>query len=149
MGWTKNLLVGLAEWLAAGNVGTWPGLGGTYDPAATVPVISVRALPDRPDRAIAITLYSVADGDDAGLADVLTALQVRARGTTDPTVVDDVADAVFDRIHGLSMVTLGGVHVTLIRRQSGALLGPDESGRWERTDNYYLHAARPNTYRTD
>lgn len=148
MGWSTNFLTGLAEYLAAGNVGTWTPVG-VFDPAATVPPISLRALPDAPDRAIAVTTYPIAEGDDAGLADVLTGLQVRTRGTTDPTTVDDVADAVFDRIHGASMLTLGGVHVTLIRRQSGALLGPDDSGRFERTDNYYVHAARPTGHRPD
>lgn len=148
MGWTTNLLTGLAEYLAAGDAGTWDP-DDVFDPAATVPPISLRALPDAPDRAIAMATYPVADGDDAGLADVLTAVQIRTRGTTDPTTVDDVADAVFDRIHGAEHLVLGGVHVTLIWRQSGAIVGPDESGRFERTDNYYLHAARANAHRPD
>ena len=93
------------------------------------------------------------DADDAGLADVTALVQIRTRGTTDPRDVDDLADAVFDELHGAYGLMLGTaprlVHTSLIRRRSSALLGPDQLGRHERTDNYYVTASRPNVYRPD
>lgn len=147
-GWTTTLLEGLAAHIAGAGIAEWTP-GGTYDPDQAGAVVALRALPDGPDRAIALATYPVADGDDAGLADTITAVQVRTRGTQDPRTVDDLADAVFDLVHGAAMLTLGTVHTSLIRRQSGGLIGPDERGRHERTDNYYVYAARPNAHRTD
>lgn len=148
MGWTVDLLEGLAEHLAAADVAEW-NPDGTYDPDTAAAVITMRALPAAPDRALALALYGDTDTDDAGLSDVTALVQVRTRGTTDPRVVDDLSDAVFDLVHGATMLTLGPVHTTLIRRRSNALLGPDEHGRHERTDNYYVMAARPNAHRPD
>lgn len=147
-GWTTSLLEGLAVRLDGAGIADWDPAG-AYPQASTGRVITLRSLPPAPDRAAALAMYPLGDGDDAGLADVLVAVQVRTRGTSDPREMDDFADAIFEELHGASMLTLGGVHVSLIRRQSGALLPPDESGRHQRTDNYYLNAARPNAYRLD
>lgn len=152
MGWTVNLLEGLAAHIAGNGIAAWDPEG-VYDPDSAEAVITMRALPDRPDRALALALYGDTDTDDVGLADVTPAVQIRTRGTTDPRVVDDLADAVWQLLHGATMLTLGSgitaVHTTLIHRRSGALLGPDASGRHERTDNYYIDAARPNAHRPD
>lgn len=152
MGFTVDLVTGLAERIAAAGIAQW-NPAGVYAATLTTPVITQRALPDRPDRAIAITAYNDTDTDDAGLSDVTALVQFRTRGTTDPRSVDDLADAVFDDLHGAWGLTLGtgpaAVHTSLIRRRSAALLGPDKHGRHERTDNYYVIASRPNAYRPD
>lgn len=152
MAWTTRLLDGMAAYLAAGGAGTWDP-GGVFDPDATVPVITRRSLPARPDRAIALAVYVDVDAEDADLNDVIAGVQVRSRGTTDPDDVEDVADAVWQLLHGARMLTLGAgaeaVHTTLIRRQSSARLGVDELGRFERSCNYYVYAARPSPWRPD
>ncbi|MFC4912590.1 minor capsid protein [Actinomadura gamaensis] len=152
MAWTNDLLAGLAAHLAAAGIGQWKPVG-TYDPASAVPAITLRTLPDRPDRAIALDLFADVDADDAGLADVLAAVQIQTRGTRDPSDVDDLADAIWDRLHGAQMLTLdtgpAAVHTTLIRRRSSDRLGADEHGRYLRSCNYYVNAARPNAYRPD
>lgn len=151
-GWTTRLLTGLAEHLAAAGIADWDP-NGTYPAAPPRPVIVFRALPDKPDRVIALAMYGDVDLDDAGLNDVVAAVQVRTRGTTDPRDADDIADAVWELLHGAEMLRLGTgpdtVATTLIRRRSSALLGQDAAGRWERTDNYYVAAARPNAHRPD
>lgn len=148
MGWTVDLLTGLAEHLAANDVGLWQP-DTPYDPAGTVPAIVLRSLPDAPGRAIALSAYGDADRENAGLNDVTQAVQIRSRGTTDPSDVEQIADAVWDLLHGAEMLTLGAVRTVKIYRRSTALLGTDTAGRWERTCNYYVMAARPNAHRPD
>lgn len=151
MAWTKNLLTGLAVHLAANGVATW------YDddpfPAAPpLPPVALRSLPDKPDRAYSLDAYTEVDLEDAGLSDVTTAVQLQSRGT-DPDDCDDVADAVWNVLHGARMLTLGSgltaVHISLIYRRSTARLGIDDHGRYERSCNYYILASRPNVNRPD
>lgn len=151
MGWTNNLLAGLAADLDSAGIADWDPTG-PYSPTAAAPVITLRSLPDRPDRAIALSVYTDIDTDDAGLGDVLVAVQARIRDRS-ASAVDDLADLIWDRWHGLAGLVVGSgetaVHTVLIRRRSSALLGVDGSRRWERADNYYIAATRPNTNRPD
>lgn len=151
MGWTDDLLTGVAEHLAAHGVARWQP-SGAYDPAG-LPPITLRALPDQPDLAIALGDYTEVDTEDAGLSDVTVGVQIRSRGTADPATVEGLADQVWELLHGARMVALGSaprlVHTSLIYRRSTALLGTDRTGRFERACNYYVTASRPNVHRPD
>lgn len=146
MGWTEDALAGLAQLIENGGVGTWQATG-KY-PAGSANPIFIKAAPAMPDSIITLTPYVVSD--DGTLNDSVLGVQIRFRGTTDPRAVEDVADAVFDRLHGAGSVALSPtawlVHAA---RMSGTPLGPDGNGRHERTDNYYLTVNRPSLYRTE
>jgi len=151
VGWTTDLLTGLAEHLAAHGAGTWRPDGTPYSPAETAIVLG--AMPPAPDRVIALRTYTVdwsgfGEADDDGRIDVTTGLQVRTRGGRDPREALDLADAVRDAIDGLAAVRLGAVWVSQIVRRSGeeltAMTSIDrQADRVERVDNYYVQASRP------
>jgi Bacteriophage minor capsid protein len=150
--WTEDLLTGLAEFLAAHGVASWYPTG-AFPASPPHPPVALRTLPNAPDRAYSLDAYTEVDTEDAGLSDVTTAVQLQSRGTKDPSDVDDVADAVWEVLHGARMLTLGSgaaaVHVSLIYRRSTARLGVDDHGRYERSCNYYVLASRPNVNRPD
>lgn len=150
-GWTTRLLVGLAEHLADAAIVRWQPTG-AYTPAGLPPVY-LRALGDAPDLAVALAAYGDPELEDAGLSDVVQPVQIRTRGTRDPVSADNLADQIWQEIHGAEMLTLGTgeatVATTLIRRRSTAVLGVDARGRYERVDNYYIQASRPNRHRPD
>lgn len=151
MGWTRNLLVGVAEELAARGIARWQPTG-AY-PLAGLPPVFLRTLPDDPDAAVALAAYGDPDAEGAGgLSDVVQAVQIRTRAAT-PDAVDDLADQIWDELHGAEMLRLGTgpaqIATTLIYRRSTALLGADPRGRYERTCNYYIQASRPTANRPD
>jgi Bacteriophage minor capsid protein len=144
-GWTTNLLTGLAEHLQANGIGTWR-TNGVYTPNETG--ILIRAIPQSPDKIITIAAYPVDHGYE-GVADITTGVQLRLRGTTDPRVCDDLADAIHDLLDSATNLTLGGVRVVQALRRSYSSLGQDANQRWERSENYYLDAMRPTQNRRD
>ena len=145
-GWTTTLLTGFAEYLAAAGVGTWHA-----DPAdpytAGETAIVLGAMPPEPERCIVLASYPVSE--DIAQADVTVGVQVRTRGGSDPRDVGDLDDAVFDVLHGATALELGGVLVVQAYRRSSASLGQarDQTGRWERSSNYYFDAMRPTAAR--
>lgn len=145
-GWTSRLLTGLAEHLAAAGIGVWRPDGPPYT-ADEIGIVT-RAIPTSPDRIITLAPYAVGTALP-GMADHTQGVQVRCRGTQDPRVVEDIADAVFDRLDGVTRLTLGGIPVVQIYRQSYTSLGQDQNGRWESSSNYYVEAMRPTSNRTD
>ncbi|WP_433426349.1 minor capsid protein (plasmid) [Microtetraspora malaysiensis] len=144
--WTRDLLTGFAVLLAEHDVGTWIPSGKYGEDQIA---ITIGGLPAKPDTAITLAVYGVGQaGDDVEQADSSVQLQARMRAKTDPRVVDDLADGVFDVIHGLASVRLStGVLVLLARRTLVAPLGRDTSGRWERADSYDLMVHRPSPNR--
>lgn len=144
-GWTSRLLTGLAEHLAAAGVGTWRATG-AYTAGETG--IVIRAIPQAPDRIITLAAYPIGSARQ-GLADHDAAVQIRVRGTADPRVCDDLADTVYELLDGARRLTLGGIPIVLVWRQSYTSLGQDTAGRWERSENYYLQAMRPTSNNTD
>ncbi|MEV0821954.1 minor capsid protein [Nonomuraea rubra] len=145
-GWTRDLLTGFAVLLGEASVATW-NPNGIYTDNQTA--LTIGGLPAKPDTAIALAVYGVGQaGDDVEQPDSAVQMQARFRAKTDPRVVDDLADGVFDAIHGLANVTLStGVHVLLARRTLVAPLGRDSSGRWERADSFDLMVHRPSPHR--
>lgn len=145
MGFSDDLLSGVAAHLAAGGIGTWKP-SGAYLPTDLNPIF-VTAVPATPDRVIVLTPYTVSD--DASMSDSVQGMQVRLRGTKDPRTVQDIDDRIFDRLHGAHGVTLpGGMRLVMCERRSGTPLGTDGNGRHERTSNYHLTVHRPSAHRT-
>lgn len=145
-GWTTQLLNGLAEHLAAADIGSWrPDAGDVFEPGDTA--IVIRDIPAQPDRLITLAAYPVSGMP--GLADVTVGVQVRLRAGRNPSACDDLADAIYELLDGAHSLRLRGVAVVQIRRQSYTSLGADSGGRWERSENYYIDAMRPTANNTD
>jgi hypothetical protein len=145
MGYTTDLLTGIAELLDAAGAGTWNPTG-VY--AADDTGITLTVIPAQPERIVCLTAYPV-DDSEPGSTDVVTGVQVRFRAGRDPRDVEDMADAVYDQLQGLAQQRIGGVPVAQMWRQSSALWGADSNGRWERSDNYYVQASRATAHNTD
>lgn len=144
MGHTSDLLSGIAEYLGTQGVGTWRATG-VYSAGETGIVLGL--LPQSPDAVISLAGYSVSD--DATLSDSVMGVQVRTRTAgLDPRPTADLADAIFVALQGLGDVTLGGVRIQMIARQSWTQLGADSSQRQQRSDNYYVTTHYPSTHRT-
>lgn len=146
MGFSTDLLTGLAQLLEDKSIGAWRPDGTPYA-AGETPII-LGDVPQAPDRVITLTAYVV--DDDPSLSDSVLGVQARYRTTgREQRATDDLADDVFDAWHGLHDVVLStGVHVVELLRRSGAPLGKDASNRWSRSDNYYATVHRPSANRT-
>ena len=144
-GFESDLLTGVAQLLAAANLGTWRD-SGIYTAAETGIVFDV--IPVSPDNIVTLTDYAVSD--DPTLSDSVIGVQVRTRlGGQDPRPVKDLDGAIFNVLHGLESVTLtGGVHIVSMVRRSGASLGQDANNRWMRSSNYYATVWRPSGNRS-
>ncbi|NUT31529.1 MAG: hypothetical protein HOV79_00490 [Hamadaea sp.] len=142
----------MAQHLETGGAGSWDPTGADY-PDDVVAITLRDILPGPPDRLITLADYPVVDVP--GVADVTQGVQLRFRGTTDPQVCTDIADACYELLHGLGRVSVGGpitwgvVQVVQVYRQSYTSLGRDDNGRWEQSHNYYVEAMRPNTNNPD
>lgn len=147
MGFDSDFIKGWGRYLNAATPAEF-----AYSEAAayapTVTAITLGALPQNPDRAVALATYPVTD--DPSLSDSIIGLQVLTRAPgPDPTAVADIRDAFFDVLHGLTDIDLPtGIHVVQCLHQSGGLLGRDEQQRWTRSDNYYVTVWRPSPNRT-
>jgi len=147
MGFTVNLLTGIAELLNTENVGRWIPQGAGQSFAATDTAIAIDSLGASPDKGIALTLYDV---EHTGGTGSVQGLQCRVRGNPkDRTAAKDILDRIFDTLHDLEHTTIGGVPVVRIWWQSGANLGPDSLNRPEHTANYYIELIRSGTHRSD
>jgi hypothetical protein len=151
MSWTSDLLVGIAERLAAQGVGTW-NPNGVYTSGQTGIYIAVMPPGDASnsawDRAIVLTDYDPNGSNSSG--DVAPRVQVRCRGLrNDPFSAIDLAAAVRDAIDGLEHVTFGSVEVSGINHISGVPMGIDGNHRHERSDNYDIQARRVTALRTE
>lgn len=141
MGWSSDLATGLAAHLDAGGVGTYEP-SGAYDPAMADPAITFQSLPDLPGgKAIALSFFF----PNGGTGGVTAVAQLHFRGDEDPLSPDEIADAAWTLLDNAEHLTLGGIHVALMYRQTSAPLGLDDSGRWTRADTYHLIADRPST----
>lgn len=93
-----------------------------------------------------VTLNTYPVSDDPSLSDSQIGLQVTIR-SADMMKVKDIADDVFNRLHGRQAGMLGNVRLVQAFRRSGADLGQDGSERYGRSENYYLTVHRPSTNR--
>lgn len=139
MSYETDIATALAELLAAKGVGVWRP-DGAY-PDGTTPAIYMGLVPEVARPVITITTYPV----EATLNpnDSVLGVQVRTRAPgRDPRPTTDLDGRIFDILHGMTNVPLGGWRVTKILFQSGAIMGQDDSERWSRTANYYLTGPR-------
>ncbi|MEU4332330.1 minor capsid protein [Nonomuraea dietziae] len=142
MSWTTDILTAIAEHLHAQGVAVWKPAGGYI---STDTAITFGRLPSTPDRAIALAAYGVDQfADDPVNTDGTQGVQLRLRGTTDPRVVDDIADRAFDALQGWQNPAAG---ILLCTRRINAPMGVDGNQRWERADSYHLLVHRPTTLR--
>lgn len=144
-GFQTDLLEGVAQHLAGLGIATWDPAG-VYTSAQTGIVLAT--VPASPDRIITLSGYGIADSPN--LSDSLAGLQVRTRWDGgDPRPVDDLADRIFDELHGLTGLLLPtGVQLVLCLRTSWTSMGQDANRRWSRSDNYSVTAHRPSPHRT-
>lgn len=145
MGWTNNLLRGIAQHLHDAGVGV-------YKPndayAAGDIAIVIGDVPPAPDKVIVLQDYTP-DGQNQG-GDVAEQVQARCRGDkNDPGSVKDIRDGVRDALDGLAWVHLGGVAVQQIFLSSGTTLGKDGNDRTETTSNFTVQARRTTPLRTE
>lgn len=145
-GFQSNLLTGLAVYLAAAGIEATYTTSGVYTALQTGIVLG--NIPQSPDRIITLTAYGV--GDSPNLSDSVLGVQIRCRcGGADKRPSDDLADAIFNLLHGATHLTLStGVTVVQCLRQSHATLGQDSNSRWSNVSNYYATTHRPSTNRT-
>ncbi len=146
MGWTTDLLTGLAVYLDAQDVATWRADGSAYTAGETG--IVLRDIPDSPNRLITITTYPLEHL--RGMQDLLIGVQIRVRGLPrQPADCDDLADRIFEELDSIGHTRWGGVEIVDCYRQSHASLGADGQHRWSRSENYYVDAMRATAFNTD
>lgn len=142
MSFDTDLVKGLGQLLHAEAVGTW---SASTALAEGVTGVVAGAMPQQPSKLIALTLYPVAD--DPALSDSTIGCQFMFRGDGNTTTVADMAEAVFNVLHGLTHMVVGSpgsqVHINQMYRKSFADLGPDQNGRYERSENYWIEVNRP------
>lgn len=145
MGWTTDLLEGVAELLATAGVGQWRPDGPPYDQGETAIVIG--AMPPDPARIILLAAYPVED--NIALAHATVGLQVRTRAGPDPRDVQDLDDEVYEQLQGLTQTTFGTCHVKQMWRRSATSLGQARDGtdRWEQSSNFYAEATHATVHR--
>jgi len=115
--------------------------------------ITIQAVPDQPDGVIALSAYSVTD--DPTLSDSVFGLQARVRrGGANPTPTNDLADELFDLLHGLADFELpavdgwAGVWVVSCERRSQVSGGQDRNNRWSDIQNFHVTIHAPSANRT-
>lgn len=142
MGFTRDLLEGLAQLLDSATVAVWKPTGAYTEDQVGI----VIGVPTQSPRSL-VALAAYGNVDDASLSDSTVQVQMRLRSAgADPGPADDLADEIFDALQGLR-ATLNGIAVVYAKRVSTYPLGLDGNGRQERTDNYDLTVHRPSTHR--
>ena len=144
MGWTSDLARGFAELLDGEGVGV-------YSPDAPIPpgavAIALTVEPTWVDRAVTLTPYTV---EDALTGATVQGLQAICRGEPgDPFGADDLADAVYQVLHGRHRFTVGGVRVQNMWRQSYAQLGRDDNDRQRSSSNFHMNLSHHTPHTTD
>lgn len=144
MSFTKDLIVGFGQLLAASNIGVaWPASSAS---GADVPIFAM-VVPQSPDRVL--TLSPVVVSNSPTLSEARMRLQVRSRSVgEDVSDVWALDDAVADVLVGNYPLTLStGVYVETVSRAGGGSLGQDANLRWLWSSNYDLAVYAPGTHR--
>lgn len=137
MATTTDLLTGLAQYLDNAGVGVWSPTGNF---TAGDTAITHKVMPSAPDTVIVLSPYTVENGPQG---DTTQGVQIRTRAPGMPTAVDDLDDEIYQLLHHLEGLNLGGVRVGMVWRQSHGPLGRDENNRWNATANYWLIITKP------
>jgi hypothetical protein len=127
-----------ATWLAQHGHGAYSTDGGD---------IFIEAMPTGPDEAIAVTEYPGGEPDSRIPFDEAK-VQIRCRGTADPSVSRTKANAIYADLQGLTRATLpGGTRLMLAVATPPAPMGRDQNGRYEYVVNVRAQIGRPTTHR--
>ena len=141
-GFTTRMLEGLATRLGDAGIGRWiPDPDTPYE--ATDIAIVTNGLPITPDQSISLTAYLTVEQASNAISDMR--VQIRFRGSPRaPNASNDLADAVFDNLHGARYVDLntGQPGFRQVKRVSSLPMGEDMNGRAERVDNYEFSGVR-------
>lgn len=140
-GWTRDLLVGLAQDIAAAGVGVYRPAGG-YVPSDTAVVFG--DLPTAPDRCIGLTAYASLDEVAVNLSSVRVQFYLRGAAGNSMDVVD-LNDDLFAALQGLGGRQYGAAYLVDARRVSAVPMGVDGSRRSEISANYELDVNTPAT----
>ena len=99
--------------------------------------------------AIGVSFYDVTPPE--GTTDTVQGIQLHVRhdATNDRRQTLRLADTVFLTLHGQNTTTWDGLPIHYVWRNSSADLGPDDSGRVVRSDNYYIRLSRVGPHITD
>lgn len=143
MSFTADLFDGMAAVIDSVSAATYRATG-TYQ-FGEIPILH-KTVPEKPDQCLALTFYSVADGEELDV-DVV-GMQLRTRSAVGSPDCDSLLDDIFAALHGATRLEVNGIHVNLIERNSSLLLGLDQNQRHERSDNYYLTLQRPTQHRS-
>jgi hypothetical protein len=138
---SRDLLTGIAQMIEDTSIGVFNPTG-VY--GATDTAIIFKNMPSKPDRVITLTAVPLTDMTMIPVGKML--VQVRTRGLpNNPLDVDDLGDAIFDLLHGLTNVTMGSTHIIQCLRNSSVPMGVDNSQRFERVDHFYIDMDYPGT----
>lgn len=141
MSTTRDLLTGLAQIINDSNIATYKA-DGVY--TATDTGVVFMTVPSTPDRVVMLWAVPLTDSVMVPMGKVL--IQVRVRGLPNqPLDTEDLGDAVFDLLHGITRHPLGSVNIIQILRNSSIPNGQDNSKRFERIDHFYVDLDYPAT----
>jgi hypothetical protein len=142
MGFTSDLLAGVAQLLDADGVAVWNPTG-----AYTNSEIGIVVGPPSQSPPSLVALMTYNNADDPAASDSSVFLQVRSRAPDDDfRKASDLDDAAFNSLQGLRS-TVNGVRIVYGKRNSSMQLGVDGNGRQEMTSNYELMVHRPSSHR--
>lgn len=144
MGFTDDLLTGVATRLAGHSVGVWKPVGVYADAEVGI----VLGLPTQgPPALIALSTF---DDDAAVESDSVLTLRVHLRAPgPDQAAVDELADAVHGVLHDVWGIALDTLRLVYARRLSSEPPKLDTNGRYQRVDEYELAVPRPSATPTD
>lgn len=138
-----DLLDGLARHLAAKGLVT-------YTPDTAGGDCFIDGMPSTPDVAVVLTTYDDAVEPDSLLGYDEPRVQLRVRGTKNPTVSRDRCKAIRDELIGLGPLTLpdGTELILSVPLGSGpASIGTDDNGRYEHVANFRMEIRNVSPYR--
>jgi hypothetical protein len=101
-------------------------------------------MPETPDNAVAMTLYTVSD--NLPDAETVIACQFVYRSKS-VAVLDSIEDALANVWTARQGGNLGSIKLVMAAWSSGASIGQDSNDRLARSANYYLTVNRPNPNR--
>jgi hypothetical protein len=136
----NDLLDGIALLIASNGIAIF-NESGQY--AATDTGIFFKSVNPTPDRIVVLTAYGVTDNPTLPVSRL--GVQVRVRGTADARDVDELGDAIFGILHGLTNFQFNTVRADQVLRVSSITLGQDSAKRFERADAYYIDVSVPPT----
>jgi hypothetical protein len=137
-----DYMVGIAEYLAENSVMLWDPDSMDLDfvyPSTEIG-IHLKDVRIHPDRIVVISPYLDLNSVVLPRRDI--DFQIRTRGSQIATDCDEVADIHFKLLHRQHHLVWNGLEIARVRHTSMMTLGPDDQGRWERTDNYELITQR-------